>query len=131
MLVTFDVPFDPRAASFAVEAAVESGQPLLVVNMAEIPILPISLAMGYEYAGTDEVEASLRAPAALARSLAVEVQRLRVSSPHPVDALLELVAERSPGLLVLGADTSQVRRRLYKKATKRVLREAPCLVWLG
>jgi nucleotide-binding universal stress UspA family protein len=87
--------------------------------------------MGYEYAGTDEVEASLRAPAALARSLAVEVQRLRVSSPHPVDALLELVAERSPGLLVLGADTSQVRRRLYKKATKRVLREAPCLVWLG
>ena len=60
MLVTLDVPFAPEAASLAVESAVESGQPLLVVNVAPVPILPISIAMGYEYAGTDEVEQSLR-----------------------------------------------------------------------
>ena len=52
MLVTFDVPFVPEAAVFAVDSAVESGQPLLVVNVAEVPILPISIAMGYEYVGT-------------------------------------------------------------------------------
>jgi nucleotide-binding universal stress UspA family protein len=131
MLATFDVPFAPEAASFAVESAVESGQPLMVVNIAHVPILPISIAMGYEYAGTDEVEASLREPAELAHSLAVAVERLRVSSPHPVDALLELVAERSPGLLVLGPDQSRVRGRLYRKAAGRVLREAACLVWLS
>ena len=55
------------------------------------------MAMGYEYAGTDEVEESLRAPAELAHSLAVDVERLRLCSPRPVDALLELVAERTRG----------------------------------
>ena len=129
LLATFDVPFASEAADLAVEAAVESGQPL-VVNVAPVPILPISIALGYEYAGTDEVEASLRAPAELAHSLAVRVERLRISSPHPVAALLELVVERSPGLLVLGPDTSRVQRRLFRKAAKRVREEAPCLVWL-
>ncbi len=131
LLATFDVPFAPEAAELAVESAVESGQPLLVVNVAQVPILPISIAMGYEYAGTDEVEESLRAPAELAYSLAVQVERLRISSPHPVAALLELVVERAPGLLVLGPDTRKVQRRLYRKAAKRVLAEAPCLVWLA
>ena len=81
MLVTFDVPFAPEAAAFAVDSAVESGQPLIVVNAAEVPILPISMAMGYEYAGTDEVEESLRAPAELAHSLAVDVERLQALQP--------------------------------------------------
>jgi len=131
MLVTLDAPFAPEAASLAVESAVESGQPLIVVNVAEIALLPGSLSMGYSYACSDEVEESLRAPAALAHSLAVKVERLRVSSPHPVDALLELIAERRPGLLVLGPDLARVRRRLYRKAAKRVRADAPCLVWLA
>jgi len=131
LLVTLDVPFAPEAATLAVESAVESGQPLLVVNVAPVPILPISIAMGYEYAGTDEVEQSLRAPAELAFSLAVDVERLRVSSPHPIAALLELISERMPGLLVFGPDRSKVSRRLYKKAAKRIREEAPCLVWLS
>ena len=129
MLVTFDVPFAPEAAEFAVDSAVESGQPLIVVNAAEVP-LPISIAMGYEYVGTDEVEESLRAPAELARSLAVEVERLRLCSPRPVEALLELVAERTPGLLVLGPDRGRLRRRRYAKLTKRISERAACLVWL-
>lgn len=131
MLVTLDVPFAPEAASLAVDSAVESGQPLLVVNIAEVPILPASLSMGYEYVGSSEVEESLRAPAALARSLAVRVERLRVTSPHPVAALLELVTERSPGLLVVGPDVSRLRKRRYRKAAKRIRDEAPCLVWLS
>jgi hypothetical protein len=131
MLVTFDVPFVPEAASLAVEAAVESRQPLLVVNVAEVPILPISIAMGYEYSGTDEVEESLRAPAELAHSLAVKVERLRVCSPHPLAALLELVVERRPGLFVLGPDKTRMRHRKFKRAEARVLRDAPCLVWSG
>jgi hypothetical protein len=66
MLVTFDVPFEPEAAALAVDAAVESGQRLIVVNVAEVSISPIALSMRYEYVGTQEVEDSLRAPAELA-----------------------------------------------------------------
>lgn len=130
MLVTFDVPFEPEAAALAVDAAVESGQRLIVVNLAEVPIGPISLAMKYEYVGTEEVEDALRAPAALAHSLAVHVERLRLCSPRPVDALLELVAERAPGLLVVGPDRTRLKRRVYAKWTKRISERAACLVWL-
>ncbi len=49
MLATFNVPFEPAAAEVAVDAAVESGQPLVVVNVAETPILPVSMRLGYEY----------------------------------------------------------------------------------
>ena len=87
MLVTFDVPFEPEATEFAVDAAVESGQPLIIVNAAEVPLGPISLSMKYEYVGTQEVEDALREPAALAASLAVEVERIRLCSPRPIQAL--------------------------------------------
>lgn len=130
MLVTFDVPFEPAATVFAVDTAVESGQRLIVVNVAEVPLGPISLAMRYEYAGTDETEEALRAPAELAHSLAVEVERVRLCSPRPIDALLELVAERAPGLLVVGPDRERLKRRTYAKWTKRISERAACLVWL-
>ena len=71
--------------------------------------------MKYEYVGTQEVEDALRAPAELAHSLAVEVERLRLCSPRPIEALLELVAERAPGLLVVGPDRERLKRRTYAK----------------
>ena len=130
MLVTFDVPFETAATEIAVDAAVESGQRLIIVNAAEVPLGPISLSMGYEYIATDEVEDALRAPTALALSLAVEVERLRLCSPRPIEALLELVAERAPGLLVVGPDRDRIKRRTYAKLTKRIRQRAACLVWL-
>jgi hypothetical protein len=130
MLVTFDVPFELEATELAIDAAVESGQRLIIVNAAQVPLGPVSLAMGYEYVGTDEVEDALRAPAALAVSLAVEVERLRLCSPRPIEALLELVAERAPGLLVVGPDRGRMRKRTYAKLTKRIRERAACLVWL-
>jgi nucleotide-binding universal stress UspA family protein len=130
MLVTFDVPFEPEAMALAVDTAVESGQPLIIVNAAEVPLGPISLSMGYEYVGTQEVEDALREPAALAKGLAVEVERLRLCSPRPTEALLELVAERRPGLLVVGPDRTRMRRRTYAKLAKKIRTRAACLVWL-
>ncbi|MEO5634135.1 universal stress protein [Gaiella sp.] len=130
ILVTFDVPFDAEATTLAVDAAVESGQKLIVVNVAEIPLGPISLAMKYEYVERPGVEDALRAPADLAHSLAVKVERLRLCSPRPVDALLELVAERAPGLLVVGPDRELLRRRTYAKLAKKIRDRATCLVWL-
>jgi nucleotide-binding universal stress UspA family protein len=94
LLATLGVPFEPAAAAFAVDAAVESGQPLLVVNVVELPPLGMSVNMGYDQLPENEDDArALRAPAQLAQSLGVPVERLRVKSPRPVAALLELTAE--------------------------------------
>ena len=131
MLATFDVPFAPEAAELAVDAAVEAGQGLIVVNVSLVGLMPLSLLMGYGYIESDELTAALRAPAELAASLDVRVELLRVSSPHPADALLELVSERNPGLLVLGPDMTRVSARLYRKAVRRIRERTKCLVWLA
>jgi hypothetical protein len=132
LLATIDAPFDEEAATFAVESALECGQPLIVANVLQIPLGPLCVAMGY---GTldpsDEDAANLRAPAELAHSFGVVIERLRVLSPHPIDALLELVTERKPGLLVFAPDRSAVKPRSYRRTAKKIAAKAPCLVWLA
>jgi hypothetical protein len=82
LLATLDVPFSEEASVFAVDCAVESGQPLVVVNVAQIQLAPWSL-LGYGYIEREDLQAELRKPAELAQSLAVRVERLRVCSPRP------------------------------------------------
>jgi hypothetical protein len=130
LLATLDVPFAEDAIAFAIDCAVESGNPLVVVNAAEVLLTPGAL-VGYGYVERDDLQSELRRPAELAGSLSVPVERLRVCSPHPVDALLELVAERRPGLLVFGPDRARLSRRRYRKAAAAVSERAPCLVWVA
>jgi nucleotide-binding universal stress UspA family protein len=132
LLATFGVPFDAEAAAFAVDSAVEAGRSLIVANIVELEPLPLSLHMGYdslEY--TPELAASLIAPARLAQSLGVRVERLRVKTPRRVIALVELVKERQVSLLVLGPDRNAVKPRLYRKAAAAVRGRLSCLVWLS
>jgi nucleotide-binding universal stress UspA family protein len=130
LLATLDVPFDENATAFAVDSAVETGQPLVVVNAAEVLPTPYTF-LGYGYIEREDLQAELRKPAELAQSLAVRVERLRVCSPHPVDALLEVVAERNPGLLVFGPDSSRLKPRRYRRAAKKIRERVSCLVWLA
>jgi hypothetical protein len=130
MLATLDVPVSEAAQRVAVDSAVESGQPLLVVNVVSRPFMPAVYA-GWDTPSTPQVEESLRSPAELAASLGLHVERLRVKTPHPLDALLELVAERAPGLLVFGPERSAIRARRYRKVVRAIERRAACLVWLG
>ena len=128
LLATLDVPFSEEAAVFAVDSAVESGRALILVNVAEV--LPTTYTvLGWGYVEREDLQDALRKPAELAQSLAVRVERLRVCSPHPVDALLEVVAEREPALLVFGPDRARLSRRRYRKAERAVRERAPCLVW--
>jgi Universal stress protein family len=132
LLATIDAPFDEEAATFAVESALECGQPLIVANVLQIPLAPLCVAMGYGTLDPNEEEAAnLRAPAELAHSLGVALERLRVLSPHPIDALLELVGERKPGLLVFAPDRSALKPRAYHRAAKKISAKASCLVWLA
>lgn len=129
MLLTFDVPVAPDAAVFAVDAAVESGQPLLVTNVVELPMRPMTASWGQEVVVAEDVDASLRAPADLAHSLAVRVERIRLVSPRPMAALLELVSERRPGLLVLGPDRERIGRRRLARLERKMRGSVGCLVW--
>ena len=131
MLATIGVPFEPEAAELAVDAAVESGQGLLVVNAVEILLSPCSLTLGYDEPQSEDDAAALAAPAVLARSLGVTVERVRLRSPHPVEALVSLAAERRPSLLVFGPERSRLRSRRYRRAARIVRERAPGLVWLA
>ena len=113
LLATMGVPLDEAATVFAVDTAVESGQRLVMANVTALEPLRMSIALGYDTLPelTPEVSASLRRSAELARSLGVHVERLRVRSPRPVQALLDLVADVRPGVLVFGPDRKALRER--------------------
>ncbi|HEX4747049.1 MAG TPA: universal stress protein [Gaiellaceae bacterium] len=119
----------PEAAALAVDTAVESGQPLLVVNVVELPIRPMTGSWGQEVVVAEDVAESLRAPAELAHSLAVQVERVRLVSPRPLAALFELVAERGPGLLVIGSDPTRIGTRRLARLERKVRASSSCLVW--
>jgi nucleotide-binding universal stress UspA family protein len=135
MLVTFDgAPFEPGAASLAVDTAVEEGRALLVVHVVAFApagrLTPSPLP-----ADPPPVAESLRAPAELAHGLGVRVERLRLLSPRPVDGLLALVAERRPALVVFGPDPGALHRlrrpsrRCAQRFVRALERGAPCLLW--
>lgn len=129
LLATFDVPVTDEAAAFAVDTAVETGKPLLVVNVVggqyfPTPGVPIPYSVRH-----DEVEDSLAQPAALAVSLGVQAERLRVLTPRPIPALVEIVSERRPSIVVVGADPGRMSRRRYAKALRALDERTTCLLW--
>ena len=133
LLVTLGAPFDRDAAAFAIDSAVEAGEPLVVANVTALQPLGLSVHLGYDALEefTPEVSDSLRRVAELARSLGVAVERLRIRSPRPIRALLELAAERRPGILVFGPDRRALAPRTYRRAVRSIRADAPCLVWVS
>jgi hypothetical protein len=132
MLATLDVPFDDDAVIFAVDSAVELGERLIVANIVERPALPLSTIMGYEDLPYPPAMAeSLAEPVRRARSLGVEVTRLRVKSLHPIPALLETVAEQNPGVFVFGPDRRRMMRLRYWRAARAIRAKVTTLVWMA
>src|SRR5215831_18452764 len=129
MLATLDVPFDTDAVVFAVDSAVELGARLIVANFAEQAPLPLSTMLGYDVLPyPPEMAESLLAAAKLADSLGVEVTRLRVKSFHPIQAMLEVLAEQGAGIFVFGPDRSRIGRLRYRRAARAIRSRATALV---
>jgi hypothetical protein len=128
MLLTLDVPLDARAQRFALEAALGSGCALMLCDA--VPVGPNSAAAVLRMRGRPEADASLRAAAGEARSLGVHVDELLFHSPRPLSAATSLCAQRGVGLLVFGPSRGAVGRWRYRSWTRRVQRDAPCLLWL-
>jgi len=132
MLATLGVPFDTDAVTFAVDSAVELGARLIVANFTEQAPLPLSTMLGYdELPYPPELAQSLLAAAKRAGSLGVEVTRLRVKSFHPIQAMLDVLAEQCAGIFVFGPDRSRIGRLRYRRAARAIRSRATALVWLA
>jgi nucleotide-binding universal stress UspA family protein len=132
MLATLEVPFASDAVTFAVDSAVELGQRLIIANFVERAPLPLSAMLGYDdLPDPPELTDSLAAPATLAKSLGLEVTRLRVKSFHPIPAMLEVISEQGAGLFVFGPDRRKISRLLYRRAARAIRSKVTVLVWLA
>ena len=134
VLATLSVRIDPAAEEMAIASALEAGVPLVVANMLHLPPYPATvMLLGADGATLPHEEAleEVRATAARAAALGIQTELLRVTSRHPVRALLDIVAERDAGLLVFGPDPGRRRGVRFRAAARRVRRDAPCLVWIA
>jgi nucleotide-binding universal stress UspA family protein len=133
LLGTLSVRVDASAERMAIDTALELGARLILANMLALPPYPLTVTIAREYATLPHEEDldAVRATAARAAALGIPTELLRVSSPRPVTALIELAQEREAGLLVFGPDRSRISGRRFRAAAKAVRRDAPCLVWVA
>jgi hypothetical protein len=133
VLGTLSVRVHPSAERVALESASEAGVPLIVANMIALPQYPMTMILAPQYATLPHEEDldAVRATAARAAARGITTELLRVSTRHPVGALLELVTDRNAGLLVFGPDLERTSRWRFRYAARIVRRRAPCLVWVA
>ena len=119
VLATLSVRVDPSAERMAIDSAIEAGVPLVLVNILRFRPYPTTLALvgpeGLNLPHEEDLDA-VRATAARAAELGVKTELLRVTTRRPVQALLEIVAERDAGLLVFGPDLKLTGRLRFRHA---------------
>jgi nucleotide-binding universal stress UspA family protein len=120
-----------EAEDAAIEAALDSGAPLVIVNAVALPMLPLTLYLvGISAAirPEDEDLDAVRASAERAAALGLSVQHLRVVARNPIAALTSVAKERRAGLLVFGPDPRRIGLRKFRSAARKVRKRAECLV---
>ena len=134
MLGTLSSRVEPDAERLAIESAVEAGVPLLVVNVVPMPACGRALAFAGPEALTFPLEEDyeqVRATAERAAKWGIHVEHLRVTSPRPARALVQVANERGAGLLVLGPKRGRVSGWRLRRAALEIRRNAACLVWIA
>ena len=134
LLATLQVRVDPTAERMAIDSAIEAGVPLLLVNLIRLPPYPTTMIlMGPEHTTLPHEEDldAVRATAERAAELGVKTELLRVRTTRPVQALLQVASERDAGLIVFGPHLGRVGRMRFRRAAKRIRRDAACLVWVA
>jgi hypothetical protein len=133
LLATLSVRVDPTAERMALESALEARTSLIVANLVPLNAYPLTFMLAREHMTLPEEEDldAVRATAERAAKLGIKTELLRISSLHPVLALLELARERRAGLLVFGPDLKRTPRMRFRLAARRVRTQTPCLVWIA
>ena len=134
VLATLSVRVDPSAERMAIDSALEAGVPLIIANLLPLRPYPTTFVLlgpeGMTLPHEEDLDA-VRLTAARAGKLGVKTELLRVTTRHPVRALLELIRERDAGLLVFGPDLRKTGRWRFRAVAWRVRRQADCLVWIA
>ena len=104
---------------------------LLLANLIWLPPHPTTLILAREYATLPHEEDldEVRATAGRAAALGIPTELLRISSRRPLAAFVDSLAEREPGLVVLGPDPRRSPRWWRALAARRIRARADCLVW--
>ncbi len=133
VLATLSVRIDPSAERMAFESALDAGSLLIIANMITMRAYPMTMILAPQYATLPHEEDldAVRATAERAAARGIKTELLRITTAHPLSALIELVRERGAGLLVLGPDVRRTSRWRLRLAARRVRRDAPCLVWIA
>lgn len=131
ILATLAVPFEPDAARVAFQAALETEVKLIVVDVVEQPLWPLAIQFGRAAIELDDDRAAIRQLVEQAAGLGLEVEHLRLRSPRPVEALLEVAGERRAALLVLGSDPGRFKPRFFQRVVRKIRRRASCLIWIA
>jgi nucleotide-binding universal stress UspA family protein len=134
LLATLQVRVDPTAERMAIDSALEASVPLLLVNLIRLPPYATTIILvGPEHTTLPHEEDldAVRATASRAAELGVKTELLRVRTKRPVQALLQVAGERDAGLIVFGPHLGRVGRMRFRRAAKRIRRDAACLVWVA
>jgi hypothetical protein len=132
LLATFaGAPPHPAATGLAVEAAFETGATLLLADLV------VRRRAGRSRRGVAVVAPppGFRAAVDRAFDLGVRVERMRVAQPRPAKALLDVVYEHRPALVVFAPDPAAFsrwrwrKRRRFRRLVVALERDAPCLLW--
>ena len=120
LLGTLSVRVDPAAERMAIDTALEAGAKLILANMLLLGPYPLTVMIAREYATLPHEEDldAVRETASRAAALGVPTELLRVSSPRPLTALIELAQEREVGVLVFGPDRSRISGRRFRAAAE-------------
>jgi Universal stress protein family len=131
VLATVAVPFEADAFRVALAAASETGATLVVLDAIELPFWPQSIATRHADTELEDDRAKIRELVEQAAALGLEVEHLRVRSPRPIEALLEVTGERDAALLVFGPDRSRLRPRRFARMVRRIRHRAGCHLWVA
>jgi nucleotide-binding universal stress UspA family protein len=131
VLATLAVPFEPEAFRIALQAAMESGVTLIVVDAVELPFWPQSIATRHADIELDEDRARIKELVSQAAGLGLDVEHFRVRSPRPAEAVIQIATERRAGLLVFGPDPARLKPRFFSRVVKRIRKRVSCLLWVA
>ena len=129
MLLTLNVELEEEAIAFAIESAAHAGAELYICDAIPLEYRNYVGHVARQYA-EQMVRKHLDAVARRAREFGVRTSQLAFHNPKPVKAALEIARTERIGLLVFGPDPGEMGKWPYRRAVKRIRKDAPCLVWV-
>jgi nucleotide-binding universal stress UspA family protein len=128
VLATLATRVDEDAERLAIDSCLDAGVGLIVVNAVPALMSARTLRLGSLDPVRENYEA-VRETAERAAAFGIRVEHLRVTSPRPAKAIVQIANERGAGLLVLGAKRRRIDWR-FDRAARQARKHAACLVWI-